>query len=202
PEGARNVAEAIGIGQDAESPEDKEQVERMMANLEVIENKDSTPEQIVDAAKNLQAGRKDLRDMLEAAGHDTAKIEQVMGRDDLPEEPVPNEETEEEEQEIEEARKEGGAVDDIKNTLSEAKGLMAKGDDATEEELDEFREKVHGKLHQWLYNGYNGLLRPEKRFKRLAVKPTVSVLLAMLVLYMSCLHIATNWATKRVGGGK
>lgn len=204
-ESAQDPVEEIMRGMSDEEREKHEEASRVLNNTE------SSADEIISAFKKVGGipPDEDIEGGLAMMGHDKEKIDEVVRRKDefAPEAPEADEETPEEKASVEEAQGDGGEVDELKDTVDGVKELMDKasrGEEVTEEEVKHFEKKADGiraKIHERLFNGETGLLREEARFRRLAVKPTVSVLLALAVFYLGCLNIATRWATKRVGKG-
>lgn len=181
----------------------------------ILTNTESNADAIVAAAQNLGGvppeteAREAFAKLLRDSGQDEEKIREVMSRaDEFRPSESESEETPEEREEAIRAMGDNGPLEDLARMVDESKGLngkVARGEEVTEEEMAKFlhdSEAAKGRVHNFLFDQETGLLREGKRFSRLAVKPTVVILLATLLLYTSLLHVATGWATKRVGGGK
>lgn len=162
-------------------------------NLNAIGNPEGhDPDNVFNAAKELGIPADRFEDMLRTRGYTPEEIAEIL-KDDRRSE-LPDDISDEAREEIPEAE---GIIDGAKGLIAEAKGL----ENATDDEKAAFKKKADGKIHEWLY-GDNGLISRGKIGSRLFIKPGVAVLLALLLFYVSCLHIGTNWATKRIGGGK
>lgn len=179
-------------------------IERVEKSMNVISVKESTEDDIVGSLKKLplppgEASDELVQQMLKDSGH-SEKIENVMNRkgewetteEELADEP---ELTEEEKMKLPEAKSE---VEEIINGMKDA--TTAVNNATTPEEVEQakaFEEDIRGRLGSWSDRNA-GLWQ---KSNRLLVRPGVAILIAVAVIYLMCLNVATRSASARVGGG-
>lgn len=194
----QNLAELF----EQEAERDPELVERIKSGKGILGDREKTPEELIQAVKSAGIPKSMVASVLGVAGHSEEVINQVLTDPDLPEDPVPQQETEEETQQVEEAMSPEGALSEGEDLAKEHQELEEKGDHATDHEIEEHNKKVSKwkeKMNEFLFDGDRGLLRPENRVRRLAVKPTVSILLAIMVMYLASLSALTRKSAKKLG---
>ena len=168
--------------------------------IATVSNKDATKEQIIEAAKKNGTPKSQLKGLLEAMGHDPAKVQAIMETEELPDELERNEDEpkSEDEQSIE------STVDELSDQTREASQILAQAQrgDITEKEVKEFNDKANSTMESIknkFFNHEDSLFRPEDRLKRLVLKPLVTVLLVTMVVYLACLSSLTRGSATRIG---
>jgi hypothetical protein len=171
-------------------------------SIKVVLNKDSDPNQVVDALYNTEIFPHNIPDefiegLLTDGGHSQTKIDEVKARKG--EWTVSTDEPELDEQEEAEKRARDA---EAQEALSDLKGATSLANSATSHEqvatAKQVESKMRSKLNSWLDRNPGKM----QKANRLLVRPGVAIALFTIVIYMSLLNIATKSATQRIGGGK
>lgn len=171
-------------------------------DLEVLLDKTKSPEEVKRAAENADLPYDAIKDILHKTGHGQETQDLIDTHKHGFREPE-NPQSDDEQELADQIRNTKAATDLMQNIDPES--------ETAEEDIHKAEEEVQktlsmvgrikDKFKDKLFNPGTGLFREEDRAKRLVAKPLVTVLLTMAILYAMILHIATRWATKRVGRG-
>jgi hypothetical protein len=192
-------------GQEAESPGEDvpEDLQARMRALEMLDEKEGKDASALIAIANL-AGvpKEEYVDLLRSKDYDPALVEEVINRRDeirpieeqvLIEPDVTPLVAEEEEETAEGEGEEQLPTDDKEpSVIDQAKDAIASKDPTK-------MQKALDTLKKTLYDPEIGLLRKERRFRRLAVRPSVIVIIGLAIGYITLLSWMTSGATKKVG---
>jgi hypothetical protein len=198
------------LGEVPESAEDERAAEDLpddqqarMRALEMLDDKEGKDASSLIAIANLaRIPKEEYIDLLRAKNYDPTIVDEVINRRDeiRPiEEQVPAEpEVEPLVAEGEEETAEGEGEEQLPtgekepSVIDQAKAAIASKDPTK-------MQTALAALKDKLYNGETGLLRKERRIKRLLIKPSTSILIVLAIAYISLLTWMTSGATKRVG---
>jgi hypothetical protein len=159
---------------------DGEDKEEKIQALSDLSDPASSPEKIIEAANKLNLSGKKVIEILEASGHDTPKIEAMRGRlGEMPPEEEPLQADDVEGQTF---------VDEGQEALGEAKAALFSDDPVV-------KEVARGKIASWMDRNPGALNRGNK----LVIKPLISALLIMAIIYITLLSAATKGATTKFG---
>jgi hypothetical protein len=197
----RKIAKEAGIEFPLAETEDWFFLEKILENVQTIGGSTDIDE-IIAAAKelNLPAGR--LKSMLTRRGRGKDLLDALDARsEELPlREPEPQDATPEEREAAENmdaaAETAEGLIDEVQEVVNQMESGKISKKKAQEElgRLGRMREKMNTRL----FDDEIGILRRGARLKFVG-KSVASIAFASLIAYLSLLHVATNWATKRVG---
>lgn len=169
--------------------------------LGLLLNKDSSKEELLQAGLEMGISSDEMISMLKSAGHTDDTINFISLHKHGLDQNAAKKRGEAEEEMTDEER---ASFDEVQNDMKQLQaGLSKASGKLSKKEARELNEKANGmlaKLSDKLFAPGTGLLAEGNRMKT-AAKVIFTTIITMAMLYAMLLHVATKWATKRIGSG-